>query len=435
MKKLVSLRYWKAFLTRALRRYPVGVACLLAAAVSLYMVIMKFSDGAYLSLWCSVSAVFVAIAASRGGSTETDAARRRRLYVLLGVAMAGEMAYVAWQYYCGTLHRYTVWSLLISAVCAMAVLPVLHKRDGHLMTHASGRLLVNFIKSFVFGLGAGFVCMLTFFLLYVPLSLMTDLRFPEEVFTILVYVVPFVLVGLMFMNLESFGRKVVSYVHRQSSFDSTHKFLLSLVAYAILVMFLYILIIITSWELPRGYISLICCCITAIGLFAYVVVSDVELPKGGVWNKIHAVIPWTLLVLQVLMTVAVFRRINDYGMTILRCYVVLLNVWAYAVCLYLIFSKKPRLLWLPVSLLAGFFLFTATPVSVTNYVRWQLSDDISHARGRSFDKQEYLIDEYGEWAAERYSPHTCDTIVSTLQDQEWIEEDTAYVEDWETLDE
>ena len=409
MKHLVSLRYWKAFLTRPLRRYPIGVACILAVAVSLYVVVTthfsnETSFRALLSLFCMVSAAFVAIAANRKSSIEAESVRRRWYYVTLAVVMVGEIAYIVWQYHCDTLHHSTIWGLVISAACAMGVLPVLHKRDGRLMLHVARRTFVNLLKSAAFGFRAVLVCMLVFFLLYGPLTLMTDIRFPEEVFIILACAVPFMLAGLKFMNLEPFGRKLVSYVPQELSFGGTHKFLLSFVAYAFLVMFLYILIIITSWELPRGYISLICCCITAVGLFAYVLVADVELPHGGTWRKIYAAIPWTLLVLQVLMTVAIFRRINDYGVTILRCYVVLLNVWAYAVCLYLIFSKKPRLLWMPVSLIAIFFIFTATPLSVTNYVRWQLIDDINYNRGRCDDKREYLIGVYGDWARERYIP-------------------------------
>jgi len=58
-----------------------------------------------------------------------------------------------------------------------------------------------------------------------------------------------------------------------------------------------------------------------------------------------------LLPLIVLLFVAIFRRISDYGITENRYFVVAIAVWILAIILYLLISKKKRLIVLPSSLL------------------------------------------------------------------------------------
>ena len=155
--------------------------------------------------------------------------------------------------------------------------------------------------------------------------------------------------------------------------------LLGLFAYAILVMYLYMLIIVCSFELPRGYISLICCTLTAFGMLCYILIANTKInEKGKIWKSIHSHIPLLLLPLQILITIAIGRRINDYGVTILRCYIVLLNLWSYAICIYLVMRKGNNLHWIPFSFIVTYFIFTATPLSCSNYVLWQLTVSYTH---------------------------------------------------------
>jgi len=45
--------------------------------------------------------------------------------------------------------------------------------------------------------------------------------------------------------------------------------------------------------------------------------------------------PVIIFPLLILMTIGIFRRFDDYGLTINRGYVFLLNLWLYGICIYL----------------------------------------------------------------------------------------------------
>lgn len=173
----------------------------------------------------------------------------------------------------------------------------------------------------------------------------------------------------------------------------SHSILMSFLGYVFLVMYLYMIIIVSRFELPRGYISYICCACTALAFYVYALTYD--LPLTPRWKKFSNLIPWLVLPLQVLFSVAIGRRLMDYGVTIDRVYVLLINVWCYLVCFYLLLSKGKGLRWIPAVFMAGYFVVSSTPMSVQNYVRWQLRQDVKNHVGRVDDKVEYLRENYG----------------------------------------
>lgn len=400
--KILSLRYWKCFVARSMKRYPVAVVCALVAAVCLFIIVVdvynetSVNGSIPLTMLCSMSAAFVAIALARRKSIDPSWRDRKWPYALVILTWVGATAYVVWQYATGKLHYTTYLGLFFSSILAEALLPLLHTQDGRKMLHQVKRSVCNLASAGWFGTKTGAIAGVGFGFLYVPLSLMTSLRFPMELFVILVGVIPFLSAAVHYMNHESSGRTLARLTPEASDFHSGKKFLLGLFGYVSLVMWLYMLIILFSMELPRGYISLVCCSITALGLFTYLYVANTHPEQGGRWMSIHRLIPWLLIPIQVLMTIAIGRRIYDYGMTIQRCYIVLLNVWAYAACLYIIIHEGRDLRRIPLSFCLMFFVFTATPFSCSNYVRWQLADDIKHQRGLYYDKVFYLMEEFGD---------------------------------------
>lgn len=402
MKELLSLRFWKCFVAKPMKRYPVAAVCSLIAAVCFYIIVVGIYNeklakgGVYLTMLCSMSAAFVALALARRKSTDAYWKERKWPYVMVILTWVAVTAYVVWQYATDRLHYTTCLGLFVSSMLATILLPLLYTKDGNTMLHHTTRSVNTMMSAYWFGVKAFFVAGLGFGLLYVPLSLMTSLRFPIELFVILVATIPFLLMLFHYMNHESAGRKLSGFTSSVPDFNAGYKFLLGFFGYVSLVMCLYMLIILFSMELPRGYISLVCCAITALGLLVYLSVANTNHEKGGRWMAIHRLIPWLLLPIQVLMTVAIARRIYDYGVTIPRCYIVLVNAWAYAACLYIIIHQGRELRRIPLSFCLLFFICTATPLSCSNYVRWQLVDDIKSQRGRYNDKALYLMKEFGD---------------------------------------
>lgn len=295
----------------------------------------------------------------------------------------------------------TFESLAISlpVILILGISVVSHMKDDNAMAiprHIAGSVASLFMAISVI-IVAGFAVAVVFGMLYAPLQLLTDVEFPQLFFHSLIMSVAFVVGMIVFLWRDAF---VVG-----NGFDAVYtrwwhpfvKMLTIILIYVIMVMYLYMLIILFRFELPRGYISTVASCCTLLGLVTYIACDCEWLSEHGkFWQKMHRIIPWLMLPLQVLMTVALTRRISEYGMTISRAYGLVLNLWFYGVCLYLIVSRKKQIKWLPISFVLTLFIAVSSPFNVREYVKWQLLDDIENNRGKVQDKKDYLRENYSE---------------------------------------
>ena len=100
----------------------------------------------------------------------------------------------------------------------------------------------------------------------------------------------------------------------------------------------------------------------------------------------------------VLLFVAIFRRISDYGLTENRYFVVLLALWILGISLYLLMIKKAKLMILPITifiltLFSAIGPWGAIHVSKKSQVRQFekiLSDVKSHSNSATYDQYQQL---------------------------------------------
>ena len=151
--------------------------------------------------------------------------------------------------------------------------------------------------------------------------------------------------------------------------------LIPLVLLYLVILYSYGLKILLEWELPKGWVSYLVTALALLGFVVQVIVNPVQKTINS-WaiNKFY---PWfyiLLLPLIVLLFVAIFRRISDYGVTENRYFVVLLAFWILGISLYLLVAKKTRLTLLPISIFI-LILFSAIgpwgalPVSKNSQVK------------------------------------------------------------------
>ena len=148
----------------------------------------------------------------------------------------------------------------------------------------------------------------------------------------------------------------------------------------IIVLFIYAVQILVRWELPNGQVSWLVIA-SMVGLIA---IEFGLYPTRHAENRPfdHAVARWLPLILTpllLLMTVGIVRRFSDYGITIARLYLATLNVWFYAVCLGLFFSRARRIHWIPISFAALFLLTSALPINYTSLTRNVLFKQVERA--------------------------------------------------------
>jgi hypothetical protein len=112
-----------------------------------------------------------------------------------------------------------------------------------------------------------------------------------------------------------------------------------------------------------------------------------------------------ILPLLTLMTIGILRRISDYGITIHRCYVLLLNIWFYGIYIYIFIRKAESVKWIPISFAAIALFFSISFWSIPNVTKHILIAEITSLSTKNLgendkrkfrDKMEYLRDRYGK---------------------------------------
>lgn len=408
-----SAKFWKVLmLAKPYKRFPLSVIYVVLFALCWLATMLRDEyhwnvpiSAFEIALVFLASAMFASIGMKKLVSIAKDKRKAWTWNMAIQVFLVLEWGYMYWQDSIHILHLSTPCALVLTSITSVALFPVIGKFKDQVLWNNAKKLILDLLIALCGAAGVSLCLVIAFFLLYVPLSLMTDLKFPTLLLEVIGLILPFVFGMLDFLRREPTGQKLISFKEKVSAFQDYHKMLLGLFAYAILVMYLYMLIIVCSFELPRGYISLICSTLTAFGLLCYILIANTKInEKGKIWERIYTHIPLLLLPLQILITIAIGRRINDYGVTLLRCYIVLLNLWSYAICIYLVMRKGMNLWMIPITFIMTYFIFTATPLSCSNYVLWQLKTDIkaflNHEesifnRGIPADKYDYLIQEYG----------------------------------------
>ena len=150
-----------------------------------------------------------------------------------------------------------------------------------------------------------------------------------------------------------------------------------LAVYAV-ILYVYLLQIIAVWQLPRGWVSWL---VSALGLGGLLVITLLYPVRRQEKNRtVEFISRWfglLILPLLVLMTIGIFRRIADHGITINRAYILLLNFWFYGIYIYLFLTKSRHIKWILISLVAVAFCTSISVWSVANVTKNSLTKEIS----------------------------------------------------------
>lgn len=140
----------------------------------------------------------------------------------------------------------------------------------------------------------------------------------------------------------------------------TQYVLLPLVALYIVILLAYELKIGISLSLPKGWVSIMVLASAVFGILAFLLVYPIKSQNRWVqiFNKIYY---WLLLPLIVLMLIAIYFRINQYGLTEFRYFVALLSIWLLGISLYFSISKVDNIKVIPLSLLSVLMLGIYAP--------------------------------------------------------------------------
>lgn len=187
------------------------------------------------------------------------------------------------------------------------------------------------------------------------------------------------------VELTGVGKGVVNFL----LLPVTGVYLLTLYAYAIKI--------IAQWQLPNGWVSYMVTALAALMLLVEVVLYP-TLAAGKCGRVAKAAARWLpamVLPLLMLMTVGAARRLGDYGVTIYRLYLVVLNVWLYAVCIGLLLKRR-RIWWIPASFAALLVLTSIGPQCIANVTRITLQRQVQEAIAQASQRTPLSRQAYGQ---------------------------------------
>ena len=130
------------------------------------------------------------------------------------------------------------------------------------------------------------------------------------------------------------------------------------------VLYAYLLKALFTFTMPNGITTILVSIMLCIGLITVYGIQPYTAeqgPKSRVAALSLKLFPWLMLPLCVMMSIAIGMRINEYGITTFRLYIVAFNVWTYAMLAYLMFCKKGSMNRIFISFALTFLLVTVIP--------------------------------------------------------------------------
>jgi hypothetical protein len=133
--------------------------------------------------------------------------------------------------------------------------------------------------------------------------------------------------------------------------------LLPLISIYLVILICYETKILITLSLPVGWVSYLVLAFAIVGILSFLLVHPIANENGNLWMRtFNRWFYFLLIPLLVLLFWAILYRINLYGFTHKRYYVLLLSIWLAVVVAYFLISKHPKIKFIPISMcLAGLF--------------------------------------------------------------------------------
>ncbi|MDL5047358.1 DUF4153 domain-containing protein [Oscillatoria amoena NRMC-F 0135] len=109
--------------------------------------------------------------------------------------------------------------------------------------------------------------------------------------------------------------------------------------------------LIIEWSLPKGLVSTLVLGYAVYGMLSILLVHPVRFDQGNRWIMTFSKFFYLLLIpLIILLGIAVYHRVNQYGVTESRYILILLSLWLTGITIYFLSSRLQNIKIIPVSL-------------------------------------------------------------------------------------
>lgn len=364
-----SLQHVAAEAVRVLRRFPLTLLCgFVLGGVSIYLIHLDFQEAEHLT-W-----VFPSLSAAGLGLTLTLAlALAAERYHWPGswrwAGQAGALALLVAWYSLAPAQPDIIWGtrlavLLVGLHLAVAAGPYLselrHRADTPGFWRYNETLFLRILMALLYSgvLYAG--CALAL----LAIENLFDINLNHNVYGYLfallatVFNTWFFLAGVPhdFAALE----QDAPYPKGLKLF--TQFVLLPLVVLYLGILYAYLGRILIFWTLPKGWVSTLVLALAVAGIFALLLIHPIRNSAENAWIRTFA--RWfyrALFPLLALLAVAIGTRIQAYGITEERYFVLVLAAWLFGMAVCFLRNRGLGIIWIPASLAVVAFLSAAGP--------------------------------------------------------------------------
>jgi len=151
----------------------------------------------------------------------------------------------------------------------------------------------------------------------------------------------------------------------------TQYVLIPLLTIYLVILLVYETKILVSWELPKGLVSTLILGYAVFGILSLLLVYPIKEQEGNGWIKYFSRWFYIMMVpLVILLLLAVWKRVGNYGITEPRYVLIILALWLSIITAYFLISQKDNIKIIPVSLCILALLATYGPQSAFSVSRY-----------------------------------------------------------------
>lgn len=133
------------------------------------------------------------------------------------------------------------------------------------------------------------------------------------------------------------------------------------------ILYAYMGKIVFLWKLPDGMVSYLVLSFAAFGITSLIIVFPFQKDENSRWTywfgRFFYFLQFPLLIL---LAIAIYQRVMDYGITFRRFYVLVLALWLLFITIFMVVRKNRNLIAIPITLLLLAFFSAFGPWSAFN---------------------------------------------------------------------
>ncbi len=373
--KRISLALIREQIQTVGRRFPVSILMVVAFTVCAICVNHRLIvDEAcmFFALFYPASGALLATVVHLYNEEQRSRPRGWGIHLATQLAWLGFMLYFVSEWEPGIIRFSALIALMVAMVVAGFLVSFIREKTDLPLWHFTLRTLLAVIVA-----GAtGALLMAGINLLLASFQQLFGLNIPENGFLDVVAVCGGFIAPIVFLQLLPHGERK----HDQRAeglprwgYAIIHYLFLPLTVAYLATLYVYAAKILVQWQLPNGWVSWL---VSTLMLMMVVLLTAIYPARFSENHKTDRLVtrwlPVLVLPLLVLMTVGIVRRFSDYGITVLRLYLALFNLWCYGVCLWLILRRGSRLGWIPASFALLLVLASVGPQSFAHITRRSL---------------------------------------------------------------